>query len=135
MIILMMICGRAPLTSHFRVDIDHIKLLFFQIRVENLKRVHPVFSFLFVLTSSGLRTNHSARFWVRGVHPVVHRLFWFAAETPNHIQLKTGWTPLSFFSPNLEKHHPYMVNLCSKVWCQRESTGISHLIMYSMYFE
>ena len=41
----MMICGWAPLTSHFRGDIDHIKLLFFQIRVENLKRGPPSFQF------------------------------------------------------------------------------------------
>ena len=43
----MMICGWTPLTSQNRVE---------------MRGVHPVFSFLFVLTSSGLRTNHNAGF-------------------------------------------------------------------------
>ena len=59
---LMMICRWTPLTSHDQAEIDHIRLVFFQIRVESQKRVHPVFSFLFVLTSPGLRTNHNAGF-------------------------------------------------------------------------
>ena len=52
-----------PLMSHDRVEIDHIRLLFFQIRVENLKRGPPGFQFFgyFVtfLTSSNLRNNYS----------------------------------------------------------------------------
>ena len=38
-----MICGWTPLASHFRAEIDHIRLVFFQIRVENLKRGPPSF--------------------------------------------------------------------------------------------
>ena len=41
----MMICRWTPLTSHNRAEIDHIRLVFFQIRVENLKRGPPSFQF------------------------------------------------------------------------------------------
>ena len=34
-------------------------------------------------------------------------------------KLKTGWTPLLTFNPNLEKHQPYMGNLHAIVWRQR----------------
>ena len=54
------------LTSHNRAEIDHIRLLFIQIRVENLKRGQPGFQvfayFMMFLTSSDLRTNHSTVF-------------------------------------------------------------------------
>ena len=42
---MMMICERTLLTSHNRAEIDHIRLVFFQIRVENLKRGLPSFQF------------------------------------------------------------------------------------------
>ena len=77
------ICVWSPLTSHNWVGVDHIRLSFFQISIENLKRGPPSFQFfayfMMFLTSSDLRTNHSAWFWVRGIHPVVPQLFWFAA--------------------------------------------------------
>ena len=80
---LMMICGWMPLMSHDRAQVDHIRLLFFQIRVKNLKRSPPAFQFfayfMTFLTSPDLRTNHSAVFLVRGVHPIVPILFWFVA--------------------------------------------------------
>ena len=69
----MMICMRIPLTSHNQAEIDHIRLLFFQIRVENLKRGPPGFQFfayfITFLTSSDLRTNHTVVFLVRGGPP------------------------------------------------------------------
>ena len=106
----MLICGWTPLTSYDRAEIDHIRLAFFQIRSENLKRDPPGFQF-FVCFDVIMSEDQ----WQ----------FWFATLTQNHIQLKTGWTPLSFFNPNLEKYHPYMVNLCLIMWHQRESTHIS----------
>ena len=106
----MVICVLIPLTSHDWAEIDHIRLLFFQITVENLKRGPHGFKFFvyFVtfLMSSDLRINHSTVLWIRGVHSVVPRLFWFVTKTQNHITLKTGWTPLSFFNCNLEKQQP-----------------------------
>ena len=41
----MMICRWTPLTSHNRAEIDHIRLAFFQIRVEDLKRGPSSFHF------------------------------------------------------------------------------------------
>ena len=35
----------TPLTSHYRAEIDHIRLVIFQIRVENLKTGPPGFHF------------------------------------------------------------------------------------------
>ena len=49
-----------PVISLDQAEIDHIRLVFLQIRVENLKRGPPGFQGFFVLMSSGLRTNHSA---------------------------------------------------------------------------
>ena len=49
-----------PVTSLDQAEIDHIRLVLLQIRVENLKRGPPGFQGFFVLMSSGLRTNHSA---------------------------------------------------------------------------
>ena len=55
-----------PLTSHNRAEVDHIRLLFFEIRAENLKRGPSGFQFfayfMMFLMSSNLRTNHSAVF-------------------------------------------------------------------------
>ena len=47
------------MTSHNQAEIDHIRLVFFQFRVEKERVFHLVFSFLFVLMPSGLRANHS----------------------------------------------------------------------------
>ena len=44
-VIMLMICGCIPLTSDDQAEIDHIRLMFFQIRVENLKRGPPGFKF------------------------------------------------------------------------------------------
>ena len=78
-----MICGCTPLTLHNWAEFDHIRLSFFQIRVENLNRGLPDFQFfayfMMFLTSSDLRTNHNAVFLVREVRLAVPRLFWFAA--------------------------------------------------------
>ena len=74
-----MICVWTPLASHNQAEIDHIRLSFFQIRVENLKRGPPGFQFfayfMTFLTSSDLRTNHSADSESEGIHLVVPRLF------------------------------------------------------------
>ena len=43
--IMMMICRWTPLTSHNRAEIAHIRLVFFQIRVECRKRGPPGFQF------------------------------------------------------------------------------------------
>ena len=43
--VMMMMCMWTSLTSHDLAEIDHIRLLFFQIRVENLKRGPPGFQF------------------------------------------------------------------------------------------
>ena len=59
--------GPSDVTN--QAEVDHRRLLFFQIRVENLKRGSPGFQFfayfMTFLTSSDLRTNHSAVLWVR----------------------------------------------------------------------
>ena len=40
---------RLPLTSHNRAEIDHIRLVFFQIRVEKRKRGPPSFQMYMIL--------------------------------------------------------------------------------------
>ena len=43
--LILMICRWTPLKSHNQTEIDHVRLVFFQIRVENLKRGPPGFQF------------------------------------------------------------------------------------------
>ena len=62
-----------PLMSHNWAEVDHIRLSFFQIKVEKGKRGLPGFQFfayfMTFLMSSDLRTSHSAVFLVRGGQP------------------------------------------------------------------
>ena len=53
------------MTSHNQAEVDHMRLSFFQIRVEKGKRgptSFQFFAYFMFLTSSDLTTNHSAVF-------------------------------------------------------------------------
>ena len=116
---LMIICMWTHVTSHNPRKVDHIRLSFFQIRVEKLERGPSGFQFfacfMMFLTSSDLGTNHSAVLWVRRGPP---GCAW--------VVLICSLDTRSYTTKNrvLKKRQSYMVNLCLTAWRQRDSTCV-----------
>ena len=136
----MMICRWIPLMSHNWAEFDHIRLLFFQIKVGKGKRAPPGFQFfcLFYDVFDVIWPENQSQCSILSQGGSTQLCLGYFDLQPRHkiiLQLKTGWTPLSFFNPNLEKRQCYMVNLCSIVWHQRDSTDIPSLVVYAMYFK
>ena len=62
----MMICGWTPSDSHFPAEIDHIRMVFFQIRAEKGKTGPPSFQFYMILCLG--RKSPSGPLWLRILH-------------------------------------------------------------------
>ena len=56
----MMICGWNPVTSHNQVEIVHIRLVLFQIRVESRKKGPPGFQFFVCFDL--IRSEHQSQY-------------------------------------------------------------------------
>ena len=120
-----------PLTSHNWVEDDHIRLSFFQIRVENLNRGPPDFQFfayfMMFLTSSDLRTNHSAVLWVRRGPP---SCAWFVLICGLDTKSYTTENQVdpSRFSTLIWKNNSLIWSTSALlVWRQKDSTCIPSL--------
>ena len=121
-----------PLMSHNQEEIDHVRLVFFQIRVENLKMGPSGFQFFVCFDVIRSENQSQCRILSQRGPPGCAWVVLICSLDTKYIQLKTGWTHLSFFNPNLRKQQPYMVNLCLIMSRQRDSTHIpsSHCLCY-----
>ena len=99
---------------------------FCQIRVEKRKRGPTGFQ-LYMIWCLGCKSkNLGTTGWIPLTQNSALWLVLRPKEVKTNKKLKTGWTPLSFFNPNLKKHQPYMSNLSSIVWCQRGPPTYHH---------
>ena len=95
--------------SHNRAEIDHIRLVFFQIRVEKGKRGPPSFQ-LYIILCLGHKSKQSRHNRVdpsdsESCTMIGPQTWWLESK-----QKPESWVDPSLgFQPNLEKHQSYMV--------------------------
>ena len=118
--------GGLFLTSHNWVEIYHIRLVFFQITFESQKRGLPGFQ-LYMILCLGCKSKQPRQDRVDSSDSesciVIGPQTWWRQ---NKQKTENRLDPLLTFNPNLEKHQPYMVNLCLIVWCQRGPPAYHH---------